>query len=248
MNWVLNEDAFDLETSLAWGFLDHLLLGTPAAPLRQALESSGLGEALTGGGLEDELRQPTWGVGLKGVKPDNTEKVEALIMGKLEELAREGFSDEAVAASLNTIEFSLRENNTGRFPRGLSLMLRSVASWLYEKDAFEPLRFSAPLAQLKQRIANKEDVWRPLLRQYLLANKHRVTVELRPDNALGKEMEQQEREKCEVKKGALDAKAIEELVESTKALKARRSPADPARPRSPRSLFRIYLLTQHRLP
>lgn len=185
VNWLLAEEAFDLETSLAWGFLDHLLLGTPAAPLRQALESSGLGEALTGGGLEDELRQPTWGVGLKGVKAENTEKVEKLIMGKLEDLAREGFTDEAVAASLNTIEFNLRENNTGRFPRGLSLMLRSVASWLYEKDAFEPLRFSETLEGLKKRIAAKEDVWRPLLRSYLLNNKHRVTVELQPDNQLG---------------------------------------------------------------
>lgn len=221
VNWVLNDDAFDLETSLAWGFLDHLLLGTPAAPLRQALESSGLGEALTGGGLEDELRQPTWGVGLKGVKPENTEKVEKLILGKLEELAREGFTDEAVAASLNTIEFNLRENNTGRFPRGLSLMLRSVASWLYEKDAFEPLRFSAPLEHLKKRLAAKEDVWRPLLRQYLLSNKHRVTLELQPDNQLGQQMEQQEREKCDQKRGSMNPKQIEELVESTKALKAR---------------------------
>lgn len=157
-------------------------------------------------------------------------------MGKLEELAREGFTDEAVAASLNTIEFNLRENNTGRFPRGLSLMLRSVASWLYEKDAFEPLRFSAPLEKLKQRIANKEDVWRPLLRQYLLANSHRVTLELQPDNRLGQQMEQEEREKCEQKKGGMSAKQIEELVEATRALKARdRKPLSPPRS-SPDSL------------
>ena len=58
MNWVLSEEAFDLETALAWGFLDHLMLGTPAAPLRQALEASGLGEALTGGGLEARERTP----------------------------------------------------------------------------------------------------------------------------------------------------------------------------------------------
>ncbi|KAM0862557.1 hypothetical protein ACQ4PT_045202 [Festuca glaucescens] len=38
----------------------------------------------------------------------------------------EGFAAKAVEASMNTIEFSLRENNTGSFPRGLSLMLRSM--------------------------------------------------------------------------------------------------------------------------
>lgn len=48
LNWVLSEDPLDLETELAWGFLDYLLLGTSAAPLRKALNDSGLGEALIG--------------------------------------------------------------------------------------------------------------------------------------------------------------------------------------------------------
>ena len=35
LNWVLAEDVFDVETQLEWGFLDYLLLGTSAAPLRK---------------------------------------------------------------------------------------------------------------------------------------------------------------------------------------------------------------------
>ena len=35
LNWVLSEDVFDVETQLEWGFLDYLLLGTSAAPLRK---------------------------------------------------------------------------------------------------------------------------------------------------------------------------------------------------------------------
>ncbi len=48
LNWLLSEEHMDLETELAWGFLDYLLLGTSAAPLRKALNDSGLGEALIG--------------------------------------------------------------------------------------------------------------------------------------------------------------------------------------------------------
>ncbi len=51
LNWLLAEEPLDLETELAWGFLDYLLLGTPAAPLRKALNDSGLGEALIGARL-----------------------------------------------------------------------------------------------------------------------------------------------------------------------------------------------------
>lgn len=80
---------------------------------------SGLGEALIGGGLEDELRQPMFSIGLKGVKPEDMDKVTALVTSTLTELAESGFTDTAVEAAMNTIEFSLRENNTGRFPRGV---------------------------------------------------------------------------------------------------------------------------------
>lgn len=75
LNWVLAEDRLPLELELEMGFLDQLLLGTSAAPLRKALNDSGLGEAVIGGGLQDELRQPIFSIGLKGVQPGDAEKV-----------------------------------------------------------------------------------------------------------------------------------------------------------------------------
>lgn len=126
LNWLLSDKPLDLETELTLGFLDHLMLGTPASPLRKILLESGLGDAIVGGGIEDELLQPQFSIGLKGVSEDDIQKVEELVMNTLQKLAEEGFDTEAVEASMNTIEFSLRENNTGSFPRGLSLMLRSM--------------------------------------------------------------------------------------------------------------------------
>lgn len=131
LNWLLSEEPLDIETELTLGFLDHLLLGTPASPLRRILLESGLGDAIVGGGVEDELLQPQFSIGLKGVSEENINKVEELVMETLKNLAEEGFSSEAVEASMNTIEFSLRENNTGSFPRGLSLMLRSIVGSLF---------------------------------------------------------------------------------------------------------------------
>lgn len=126
MNWLLSDGPLDLETELTLGFLDHLLLGTPASPLRKILLESNFGDAIVGGGVEDELLQPQFSIGLKGVAQDDISKVEELVMNTLASLAKDGFTTEAVEASMNTIEFSLRENNTGSFPRGLSLMLRSI--------------------------------------------------------------------------------------------------------------------------
>src|SRR6266516_280018 len=40
-------------------------------------------------------------------------------------------SDFRQAQALNTVEFRLRENNTGAFPRGIVFMLRALGSWLH---------------------------------------------------------------------------------------------------------------------
>lgn len=126
LNWLLSEKPLDLETELAIAFMDHLLLGTPASPLRKILLESGLGEAIIGGGVDDDLLQPQFSIGLKGVLEDDIQKVEEVVIATLKKLMEEGFDSDAIEASMNTIEFSLRENNTGSFPRGLSLMLRSM--------------------------------------------------------------------------------------------------------------------------
>lgn len=97
---------------LAWGVLDHLLLGTSASKLAKALTESGLGDDLVGGGLSDELQQATFAVGLKGVAPADVDKVEPLVLAVLRQAAADGFAADAVTASLNTVEFALREFNT----------------------------------------------------------------------------------------------------------------------------------------
>ncbi|KAL0031729.1 hypothetical protein WJX79_003426 [Trebouxia sp. C0005] len=226
VNWLLSEEHIDLETELAWGFLDYLMLGTTAAPLRRALTESGLGESIIGGGLSDELRQPTFSLGLKGVDPANAQKVEDLVLSELEKLKTNGFSSTAVEAALNSIEFDLRENNTGSFPRGLSLMLRSMSSWIYDKDPFQPLQWTDSLEHFKGRIASGEDVFGPLIEKYLLANKHRVTVELLPDQQLAaKEDEEEKAQLAAFKQKLVDAE-LQEVIRSTQELKERQETPD----------------------
>ena len=117
VNWLLTETPPSPRDELGLAVLDHLLLGTSTSRLRKALTDSGLGESVVGGGLSDELVQPTYSVGLKGVAKDDVPKVEALVVDTLSTLASEGFASDDLEASLNTIEFSLREFNTGSFPK-----------------------------------------------------------------------------------------------------------------------------------
>ncbi|KAG2705435.1 hypothetical protein I3843_05G047400 [Carya illinoinensis] len=229
LNWLLSDKPLDLETELTLGFLDHLMLGTPASPLRKILLESGLGEAIVGGGVEDELLQPQFSIGLKGVSEPDIEKVEELIMSTLAKLAEEGFDADAVEASMNTIEFSLRENNTGSFPRGLSLMLRSIGKWIYDMDPFAPLKYEKPLMALKARIAEEgsKAVFSPLLEKFILKNPHRVTIEMQPDPDKASRDEEAEKEILENVKASMTEEDLAELARATQELRLKQETPDP---------------------
>ncbi|KAJ4716340.1 presequence protease 1, chloroplastic/mitochondrial-like [Melia azedarach] len=245
LNWLLSDKPLDLETELTLGFLDHLMLGTPASPLRKILLESGLGDAIVGGGIEDELLQPQFSIGLKNVSEDDIQKVEELIMNTLKKLADEGFDSNAVEASMNTIEFSLRENNTGSFPRGLSLMLRSIGKWIYDMDPFEPLKYEKPLMALKARIVEEgsKAVFSPLIEKYILNNPHRVTVEMQPDPEKASHDEAAEREILAKVKSSMREEDLAELARATQELRLKQETPDP-----PEALRSVPSLSLHDIP
>ncbi len=232
MNWMLPGSDDELN-KLAWHILVHILIGTPASPLRKALIDSGLGEDLAGVGLDSELRQPYFSTGLKGMRVGadhqlvDGERLENLVRQTLENLAQEGIDRETIAASLNTVEFNLRENNTGAFPRGLALMLRALITWLYDKDPFAPLAFEAGLSQIKQRLAAGEPFFENMIQVDLLSNKHHSVVILQPQPGYNQIMDEAEQEKLAKVRAAMSSFELQAVLENTKALNLHQETPDP---------------------
>lgn len=187
VNWLLPETA-DAERTLGLIVLENALLGMSSSPLRKKLIDSGLGEKICGIGLETELRQMYFSTGLQGVAREQAPEVEALILETLEEIAESGLEEEVVAAACNTVEFSLRENNTGSFPRGLALMLASLTTWLYDEDPFLMLEFEQPLRRVVEQALAGKGYLEGLIREFLTANRHRVTLILEPDPGYEEEL------------------------------------------------------------
>jgi Zn-dependent M16 (insulinase) family peptidase len=235
-NWVLAEGR-DPQLALALGMLSHILIDTPASPLRKALIDSGLGEDLAGDGLEQHLRQASFYTGLKGVMLADAGKVEPLILDTLTKLSREGIDPDVVAAAVNTIEFRLRENNTGQFPRGLSLMFRTLTSWLYGGDPVARMAFEAPLNEIKSRVAAGERYFEGLIQTYMLDNCHRTTVVLKPEPGLAQREDAAEKERLAQARSTMDQSDLLSIVENTHALKLRQETPD-----SPESLATIPVL------
>jgi len=226
LNWLLPE-TLDPEILFATSVLSHVLIGTPGSPLRKALIDSGLGEDLAGVALENELRQMYFSTGLKGLADAAADKVEPLILDTLKHLVQEGIDPRTVEASMNTIEFRLRENNTGSFPRGLALMLRSLTTWLYGGDPLAPIRFEAPLAALKERVS-AGGCFESLILRHLCENPHRTTLVLKPVPGLDARQEAEEKARLVQVRGVMGEEGLRGVVEDANLLKRMQEAPDPA--------------------
>jgi len=241
------------DLSLAFEVLEHVLIGLPSSPLRKALVDSGLGEDLTGGGLETDLRQMAFSVGLKGLVTSKeadaeavADKVERLVLDPLRTLAdggEQGLHPDDIRAGLNSVEFDLRENNTGSYPRGLVIFFEALSTWLYEGDPLAHLPFEGPLARLKARLAAGEKVFEELIRTHFLDNPHRALVILKPDPGLEARREAAETARLAEVKAKLSPAELDALVRETHELRALQEAPD-----APEDLARIPRLTLADLP
>ncbi|MFO7727766.1 MAG: insulinase family protein [Desulfonatronovibrio sp.] len=228
INWLLPE-TFDPQLNLNLRILDFILTGMPGSPLRKALIDSDLGEDITGAGLETDILQMYYSTGLKGVEPKNLGKVEKLINSTLKDLAEQGIDPEIIKAALNSLEFALRENNTGSFPRGMAVMFRALTTWLYDGSPFTLLEFTPVLNEIKQRLENDEKIFENLITKYLLENPHKSVVILEPDPALGAQLQEKETARLREVKLKLSPEELEKIIENTAELrKAQALPDDPA--------------------
>ena len=171
---------------------------------------------------------------MKGIDEADGDKVEALILETLARLSKDGIDPATIEASVNTFEFALRENNTGSFPRGMSLMFRTMRNWLHGGDPFEALTFEGPLKTLKGQLAKGERVFEELIARHLSGNLHRTTVLLKADTNQATVELAEERERLDNVAAQMDDAARAEVVEITAKLKAMQ-----AEPDSPEALAKI---------
>ncbi len=235
VNWLLGPRVPESEPAEALGLtlLSHILTATSASPLRRALIESGLGEDLAGAGLADELRQLNYSIGLKGVEAGGTEAVESLILATLRDLAEKGIDPATVKASMNTLEFAMREKNTGRLPRGIAIMLGSLGTWIYDGDPIAALCFEEDFARITAGV-EAGGYFEALISRHFLDNPHRTTVVLEPDPEAGRRRESAETERLARVKTTMSQAEIASVIETARALKERQE-----RPDSPEALATI---------
>ena len=211
------------EQSLAFEVLTHALLTSPAAPLKQALVKAGIGSDVSGYYL-DSIRQPIWVVQASGSNMDKQGQLQEIVESTLQQFCKDGIDKELLEASLNSIEFTLRESDFGGRPIGLAYIIRMMDNWLYGKDPIELLHYEEALVNIRKGLQGS--YFEDLIRHSLLDNHHKSLVSLYPEQGLQDKKDADVKEQLAAIKASMSQDELEGIVEQTKRLKLRQETPD----------------------
>lgn len=213
----------DPEVYLAFEILEHLLLETPAAPLKAALIDAELGKDVYGK-FDNSILQPVFSVVVKNSNEDKKERFIEIFYNTLKKLAEEGIDREQIEASINIKEFELREADFRGYPKGLIYNIKCMDSWLYDSDPLLHLAFESTIGKIRDEARN--GYFERLIKKYLLENPHSSMIILKPEKGLAERKAEEVRSKLAKYKAGLGEEEIEKLIEETGKLKAKQEAPD----------------------
>lgn len=212
------DELFDPVESKAMEVLSYALLNAPGAPIKKALLKEGIGADVYGG-YDSGYRQPNFSVISKGSDPANYGRFQEIIRETLRESIEKGIPKKTLLAGINNIEFTLREADFGRMPKGLVYNFAVADTWLHEESkALVNLKFDETFRKLKE--LTETDYFENLAKQRILENPYAVTILMEAKAGLAEEGDRKLAEKLAAYKATLSKEEIRALIEDTKALKA----------------------------
>jgi hypothetical protein len=224
--WMLAENK-DFDTALGLEILSGLLVGSAASPLRKVLIDSNLGEDMSPtSGIESDLKQLLFCVGLRHAKNTDVTKIETLILDTLQDIVAKGFDRELIEGILHQVEFHGKEISRGSYPYGISLMGNVFQTWLYDGDPLIGLDFSRVIENIRKRWVDDPDMFQKMTKQWLLDNPHRLLAVMEPDPDFGDKNEQKWTDKMAAIKAGLSTDQLRAIDEQASRLKVFQSETD----------------------
>lgn len=226
VGWMLSENT-DHDTALLLQITAGALVGSAAGPLRKALIDSGLGEDLSPvTGLERDLKQIAFAVGLRGTEPEKARPIETLILDTLRRVAADGFDRELIEGTLHQVEFHGKEIQRGAYPYGITLMGRVFHTWIYDGDPLAGLNFPRLIEAVRRRWAENPALFQDIVRKWFLDNPHRLLSVMEPSADYLVNQESSFKNRMSGIKATLSADAVAEIRRKTEALKSFQAQAD----------------------
>lgn len=222
LNWLAG-DALDMKTMMGLEILEHALLRTQAAPLRKALVDARLGKDVDSN-FENDILQPFFSIIINNSEENQAEHFQQVTRETLESLVKNGIDRTLLEASINLLEFRLREADFGSAPKGLFYGIHIMRSWLYDGEPEAALAYESLLKEMKAGLDSH--YFEGLIQTYLLDNPHNSFVILYPDAKMGERREKELAERLAKVKASMSPEEISSVIASAEALKERQQTPD----------------------
>ena len=231
---LLAGEASDNELVMAMKILEHALLKTQAAPLRQALIDARIGKEVFSS-YENSMLQPYFNITATNAEPAQAADFYKVIQTELQNFVRNGLDRTLLEASINRIEFELREADYGQRPKGLMYGVVIMNTWLYDGDPVIPLYYEEVIQRMRDGLS--QGYFEKIIEKYLLHNPHQVLLTLQPSTTMAEEREKKVAAQLAAKKAAMREDELQQIITMTARLKERQESEE-----TPEALATIPLL------
>ena len=205
----------DLEDSMLVDVISNVLVKSEAAPLKMELLKAGLGQDVlfvTQGGLDYVT-----GFTVKNSSAAKKDEFEKVIRDTLTKLVKEGIDKELLKASINILEFNVREGQN-LATKGIIFKILAMEGWLYGKNPLDSFEYDKAIESLKAKV--ETNFFEEYIKERYLDNNNCSLVIISPKPGLAEEKEQKVKEKLAEYKASLTEEEIDELIQLNKDLKA----------------------------
>ncbi len=211
MNWVIGSGA-DPALTMSLDVLADVIVNQESAPLRKALQEAGIGSDVYA--TNQGMLQNVFSIVVQNANASDRENFKKGVMETLQKIADAKIDRETLRASVNRLEFRLREGNDAQ--KGITYNMRCITSWIYTGNPFASLEYEKSLAVLKESITGTrlEDI----IRNDMLNNNYSVLLDLQPKTGLESENLEKITAELKAKKESMSDAELEAVIQKTKDL------------------------------
>ena len=201
----------------AASIIAYVLFNAEGAPVKQALLDAGIGEEVFGF-YESHQIEDNFGIVAKYAKAEDAEKFHNIVIETLREQVKNGISEKAILATINSREFGFREADYGGYPRGLDVANDMLQAWLYDdKCAFNYMHYLDDYAALKEKVGT--GYYENIIQKYILESDHCALITIEPERGLNDKRNDELKAKLENYKNSLSAEEVQKIVDATHELR-----------------------------
>lgn len=192
-------------------FMSELLIDSEAAPVKEALLAKGLGEdvySITQEGLVLDFN-----IFSKYTSSDRKDEFVETIESTLRDLVENGIDKDLLRATLNKVEFGIREG--GGANAQIYRFIWAMSNWHYGKTPFEGLDFSNAINFIREKIDT--NYFERYIEEKFLQNADSVVMVATPSATKNEKEAKELKERLSAYKASLSDEEIDKLIEETKA-------------------------------